>query len=257
MLTRVFDGLSLLFPAGEQFFIRSVQNFRDRVADPELRRQMKEFAYQEAQHSNAHEAFNAHLEEQHVHVAWLEKNLRARLEFAERHLSDVHRLAMTMAAEHLTAILAEGLIDAMDHQLADADPRMRALYLWHAVEEVEHKAVSWDVYERVAGGSYRRRLFMHFLATLTIGLNVAVAAAYLLWRDGLLFDFGTWRRGLPRLFGRRGFFRPLVRPYLRGFRRGFHPWATRPPRRFTEFVRAYAERQDIVAASTAAVGRAS
>jgi len=257
LLTRTLDGLSLLFPAGEQFFIRSVQNFRDRVDDPELRRQMKEFAYQEAQHSIAHEAFNAHLEAQGVRVAWVEKNLRARLSFAERHLSEVHRLAMTMSVEHLTAVFAEGLLAAMDDQLADADPRMRALYLWHAVEEIEHKAVSWDVYERVARGSYRRRLFMHFLTTLAIGANVAVAAAYLLWRDGLLFDPGTWRRGLPRLWGRRGFFRPLLRPYFRGFRRGFHPWTTEPPRQFAEFVRAYAERPDILAASAAATGHAS
>jgi predicted metal-dependent hydrolase len=218
---------------------------------------MKEFAYQEAQHSNAHEAFNAHLEAQRVRVGWVDRSLRVRLDFANRYMSDVHRLAMTAAAEHLTATLAEGLLASMDDQLADADPRMRALYLWHAVEEVEHKAVSWDVYERVARGGYVRRLFAQLLTTLVIGLNVAVVVAYLLWRDGLLFDLGTWSRSLPRLFGRRGFFTRMVRPYLRGFAPRFHPWATRPPRRFTEFVRAYAERPDILAASTAAVGHGS
>jgi predicted metal-dependent hydrolase len=245
------------FPAGEQFFIRSVQCFRDGLTDPTLRRQVKEFAYQEAQHSNAHAAFNAHLADQRLTLGWVEKSLRLRLDFANAWFSDVQRLAFTAAAEHLTATMAEGLLASRHDHLADADPRMRALYLWHAVEEVEHKAVSWDVYERVAHGGWLRRILAHVWMTGIVAVNVAVVVTYLLWKDGLLFDLGTWRRSLPRLWGRQGLFTRMVRPYLRGFRRRFHPWTSRPPHGFAEFVQAYGERPDIMTASNAALGAAA
>ena len=157
VLTRILDAFSLLFPAGEQFFIRSVQCYRERITSPELRRQVKNFACQEARHSNTHAAYNAHLADQGLTLAWVERSLQVRLALASAYLSDVQRLAITAAGEHLTATMAAGLLASMDDHLACADLRMRALYLWHAVEEVEHKAVAWDVYEQVARGSWGRR----------------------------------------------------------------------------------------------------
>jgi len=41
--TAVVNALSLLFPAGERFFIRSVKHFEDRIADPDLRAAMRGF----------------------------------------------------------------------------------------------------------------------------------------------------------------------------------------------------------------------
>jgi uncharacterized protein len=253
VLTRVSDALSLLFPLGEQFFIESVQTYRDRIDDPVLRRQVKEFAYQEGQHSKAHAAYNRMLADQGLHLDWVERSLQTRLGIARRCFSDVTRLAFTATLEHLTATMAEGLLASMHDHFAGAAPRMRALYFWHAVEEVEHKAVAWDVYERVARGGWLRRVLAQFWMTLTVLLNVSVIVTYMLYRDGLLFDLPTWRRSLPRLWGRHGFFTRMIRPYLRGFGRGFHPWQTRPPAGFAEFVRSYRERPDAVAATQAAL----
>jgi uncharacterized protein len=251
VLTRILDAFSLLFPAGEQFFIRSVQCYRERITSPELRRQVKNFACQEARHSNTHAAYNAHLADQGLTLAWVERSLQVRLALASAYLSDVQRLAITAAGEHLTATMAVGLLASMDDHLACADLRMRALYLWHAVEEVEHKAVAWDVYEQVARGSWGRRIWSQLWLTILLSLNVALVAAFLLWHDGLLFDPGTWRRSGRNLCGRRGFFTRMVRPYLLGFRPGFHPSKTRPPRGFVEFVDAYRGRPDVLAASAA------
>jgi len=39
-VTHFFNALSLLFPAGERFFMDSVRNYRDRIDDPLLKQQV-------------------------------------------------------------------------------------------------------------------------------------------------------------------------------------------------------------------------
>ncbi len=44
-------------------------------------------------------------------------------------------------------------------------PSHRALWIYHAIEETEHKAVAYDVYTAVAGGSYLLRVYRHLFST--------------------------------------------------------------------------------------------
>ena len=53
--THASNGMHLLFPEGERFFIRSVRHYLDRVHDPALRRRVSGFFAQEALHGNAHD----------------------------------------------------------------------------------------------------------------------------------------------------------------------------------------------------------
>ncbi len=76
------------------------------------------------------------------------------------------RLAVTAAAEHFTATFAEGALS--DGFLDGAHPTVRALLLWHAAEEIEHKSVAFDVLEAVAP-SYPLRMLGLLVATLTLG----------------------------------------------------------------------------------------
>ncbi|HMY12235.1 MAG TPA: metal-dependent hydrolase [Turneriella sp.] len=56
--SHVLNVLSLMFPDGEAFFIRSVKHFADRVTDQKMQADIKAFVGQEMQHSMAHERFN-------------------------------------------------------------------------------------------------------------------------------------------------------------------------------------------------------
>jgi len=249
VFTRISDALSLLFPAGEAFFIQAVNHYKDRIDDEELRAAVRGFAYQESMHSKEHAAYNAMLEAQGL------DSLKTRLGIARRYMPPIMQLAFTATAEHLTATMAEGLLGALreQEQLARAHPRMRALYYWHAVEEVEHKSVAWDVYHRVAHGGVVRRLIAQVWVTTLVLINVSLAAGWMLYRDGLLFDLTTWRRSIPLLWGRHGFFTRMVRPFLRGFRPGFHPRETPVPPGYREFVRAWDGCTDALAASEQAL----
>jgi hypothetical protein len=217
--TAISNGVNLLFPHGERFFVRSVKHFLDRIDDPVLRGQIKGFFGQEGRHARAHDQFNAVLRDQGYEVdrfldtyerwtLWLEARLPPRL-----------NLAVTAASEHFTAILAEG---AFRHHVLDAcAPEMRELLAWHAAEEIEHKAVAFDVL-RAIDPSYALRLGGLALATTLLGGFWIWASTMLLHQDGLGWISGLrLLRTLPRRdpIVRRVFLRG-IRQYLR---RDFHP----------------------------------
>jgi predicted metal-dependent hydrolase len=91
--THVANGVNLLFPAGERFFVRSVNHYLDRVQDPHLRAQIKGFFAQEGRHAREHERVFRLLEEQGYDVerpaSRLRRDWRASRERAREH--DVFR----------------------------------------------------------------------------------------------------------------------------------------------------------------------
>src|SRR5687768_10365476 len=53
--THVANGVNLLFPAGERFFVRSVNRYLDQLKDPKLVARVRGFFGQEGRHARAHE----------------------------------------------------------------------------------------------------------------------------------------------------------------------------------------------------------
>jgi len=224
VVTQIVNGVSLLFPAGERFFVRSVKRYLDRVDDPELREQIRGFFGQEGRHAHEHERHAEMLEAQGYELRAFLADFERSLKWLETRFPESLSLAGTAAAEHYTAIMAE---DAFSDGafLNDAHPVMRELLLWHAAEEIEHKAVAFDVLASEEP-SYALRMAGLFMATVVLGYWWQRATRMLLKQDGLsgrdalrelakLGDVGE-RRGILRHVFLRG-----IREYMR---RDFHPW---------------------------------
>ena len=145
------NAISFVFPPGEKFFIESVQNYQDRITDPVLKDQVKRFIYQEAMHTKEHNRANRVLDQSYPYGNDIEKFTGTILSLTQRFTPKAIRLAVTCALEHFTAILAELLLRNQEQFIAESDPAFAALWLWHAVEEAEHKAVCFDVYRQVVG----------------------------------------------------------------------------------------------------------
>jgi uncharacterized protein len=233
--TAVSNGVSLLFPHGERFFVRAVKHFLDRIEDPELRAQIKGFFGQEGRHAREHDRFNAILRQQGYEIDRFLETYEKLTDWIEARTSPELRLAVTAAAEHFTAIMAEG---ALRGTMLDASaPEMRALLAWHAAEEIEHKAVAYDVLQRI-DPSYGLRVRGLAMATLVLGGFWLWAATVLLRQDGLrwpgaLRQLRALRRvkrasGEPAGEDARAGIDPVIRRvFLRGIREylrpGFHP----------------------------------
>ncbi len=222
-LTAVFNGMSITFPAGEKFFIDSVRHYANDISDPKLKEDIRGFCGQEGFHRREHQLYNEALcSARGYDLAKLEGKLTRRLRWAQKNLSPLQNLAITVAIEHFTAVLAELLLRS-DSIMNRAEPSMRELWRWHAAEEMEHKSVAFDVYRAVGGTESLRKTVMK-RASLFISLELVRALFYILRKDGRLFNFKIWRAGLRGLFGKQGAFRGGWAPYREFYNDGFHPW---------------------------------
>ena len=161
------NGVNLLFPAGERFFVRSVMHYLPHIDDDVLKAQVRGFAGQEHRHARAHEDYNVLLETQGYRLArFLKVYERIAFDGIERISPASLRLAVTAATEHFTAILAE---DALSRgYFAAMNSEVGRLLMWHAAEEIEHKAVAFDVLQKVAPG-YPLRMAGLALASALLG----------------------------------------------------------------------------------------
>ena len=222
--TAWFNAMSITFPLGEKFFIDSVRHFADEIDDPKLQADIRGFCGQEGFHRREHQRYNEALcKARGYDLALMESRLEKNLRRANKILSPLQRLAGTAAVEHVTAIMAESALCPENPMLADADDAMQALWQWHAAEEMEHKAVAFDVYRAVGGTERMRRSAMR-TSTFFLMLDVLTAAAHMLRRDGKLWNLRLWREGWRFLFARGGILRRVAGPYREYYRDGFHPW---------------------------------
>ena len=254
VLTRFFDALSVHFPEGERFFIQSVRNFQDRVKEPGLREDIRHFIRQEGQHGIVHDRFNEVMVGQGVDVDKITSNLRRFIRSSQKYLPEKYQLAMTAAFEHFTATLGEAMLKDETDMFTEADPVMRAMFLWHGVEEVEHKAVAYDVYQTAAGGGYLSRVSALVVTMLMIHLVVGPVFVNMLRLDGAMRQPGVLMRGLNRLYGRRGILTRMLPEFLAWFRPGFHPWDTGMPEKVAAWLEEYGDHSDPMRASAAVYG---
>lgn len=219
--THLVNGVNLLFPAGERFFVRTVNHYLDRVDDELLRAQVKGFFGQEGRHAKEHERFFRVLEEQGYDVKrFLRLYERVAYGFIERVASPSLALATTAACEHFTAMLAE---EALAGALLDhAHPVVRDLLLWHAAEEIEHRAVAFDVLQAVAP-SYALRMAGLAMATACLGGFWFFATASLLAQERKVESPPAAVTRLPTVVSRARVSRLFVRGIREYVRKGFHP----------------------------------
>jgi predicted metal-dependent hydrolase len=222
--TAFYNALSVTFPQGERFFMDSVRNYRDRVSEP-LKSQIGAFITQEAMHSREHVAFNNQVTANGYDITAAEARLRWRLNLSRKAPQAV-QLAATAALEHFTAILAHALLSDPRH-LEGASPEAARMWRWHAMEEIEHKAVAFDTFHAgIRAGRLRRwmlRSFVMVISTFLFSYTISRNVADFFHQDGIN-NFASWRRLARYLFVEPGLMSGVFGAYRSYYRPGFHPW---------------------------------
>lgn len=228
LLTAFACTLTAMFPEGEMLFIKSVRNFRSEIKDPQLLEDIRGFIGQEGHHQKIHRDMNQKINDEcNLEVKRLEAMFDA---LAHRQIKPLvnsklgHKLwlAQTVCAEHFTAILGEFLL-AHPQFLDGTDHGLKKLFEWHAVEEIEHKAVAFDVYKEAVDKPIVLRLTMLLVTVAFIGEIMFGQYKMMRWskfkpswkdiKEVWLFNFG-----------KDGIARNVFVPWLRFFAPGFHPW---------------------------------
>lgn len=219
VMSHLLTALSSTFPIGEQFFVHSVRNVRDKVKDEKLQAQIAAFIGQEAMHSKAHTEFNDAWRSEDYNLDRFQAWLARRNDYV-KNLHPKIQLAITCAFEHFTALLG-GYILRHPEVLATLDDDAVKLWVWHAIEEIEHRAVAFDVYQAVYGDDKVRRMIMRSVTTGFASLTL-YSATRLFLQDKC--------KSLPKVGGNifglyllGKMFVQLMPEYLSYFKTDFHP----------------------------------
>lgn len=223
--TAVFNALSITFPDGERMFMDAVRNFRGQVSG-KLAADVKDFIAQEAIHSREHHMLNQLIDRDKYPVEAIEAQVRERVAFG-RSRGPMAMLVSTICLEHFTAMLAD-MQDQHDNLFHATDPAIEKMWRWHAMEETEHKAVAFDVFQEVTKDwspfkRYIRRSIAMLLISYFFTRNIAGYAASLLVADG--YSEKDALKAVKRfLWSKPGMFSSGWKTWLSWFKPGFHPW---------------------------------
>ena len=223
--TAFWNALSLTFPQGEAFFVRSVRHYMNDVPEP-LRSQVEAFARQEAYHSREHMALNRQVSDAGYETREIDEAIRADIQRDKDQPPEVH-LAATAALEHFTAMLAHAML-ADERHFENCPAELQRLWQWHAVEEIEHKGVAFDTFMYVTRDLHP---FKRWLFRSMVMVHVSIdfwrerrRDLHVLFRQDGIDTPATWRRLLKYLFLKPGLIRQVFLPYLAYYLPGFHPW---------------------------------
>ena len=222
--THLMNALSLTFPDGERFFVDSVRAFRDHAISKQQQADISGFIGQEAMHSLEHDSFNKMLAA-NGYKEQAEKGQSLAQYFirgGQNNLSKEQQLATTAALEHITAIMAQWLLS---NDVAEKiDPSVRSLWLWHAIEETEHKAVAFDLLQQITGGSYTKRVRVMLPASWFLSVYCVTYTYQFLRQDGLHKQPLTLAKGIWKLVKPGGLMASVIPAWLQYFKPNFHPW---------------------------------
>jgi uncharacterized protein len=223
--TAFFNALSASFPQGETFFIETVRRYRDQTSGV-LREQIDAFIKQEALHTREHVAFNKLIKSAGYDTATMDAETRRRIDKA-RTRDPLVQLAITVALEHFTAIMAHALLTETKPMPGAPDEVLR-LWQWHAIEEIEHKAVAFDTFMAMTKQLKpltRWKLRNYTMALITLQFwhsNFQRMADF--FRQDKMNSIVTWLKVIHYLVVKPGMLRRTFLPYLSYYRPTFHPW---------------------------------
>ena len=226
--TLFFATLSVFLTYGEDLVIETARHHRDLIKDPILKQRVTSLIGQEAIHSKLHNEFNDAIAELQYPVKLYRFLGEQFFEHIFLRFPQPLKLSMMAGIEHFTAVLAEYMMKHEQNFYHSDDAKTRALWMWHMLEESEHKDIAYDVYQ-VLNGNYTLRAGGFLLAYITI-LGLVPFAAFMvpvLRKPQEMLTGKFWkdmRRGINLLFSpTEGVFGSTQGQIFDYLRRDFHP----------------------------------
>ena len=137
--------------------------------------------------------------------------------------------------------------------MAEAHPYVRALFAWHAIEEMEHRDVAFDVMQQVGD-------VPEFTRNSALVMTSALMFCFTMYRTNVMLkhDGFDWKqrmsmigKGMPWLFGRKGMLTAKRQQYNDWFKKDFHPNQHPVIRQYDVWVDTLAKTNDPIAAGEA------
>lgn len=214
------NALGVHVPYFERYLVKTMSAAKSRVSDPQLREDMSRITGQEAHHAKNFIRLNKWFAKRYPEVTRLDRE--AAEYFRERASKDSmkRRVGFTAGYETFTFLAGMIVLDNYRRWFHDSDPTLRAIWVWHQVEEVEHGAVAFEVYQELYGEHEWYRKWMVTITLLHIAKETLRAYTHMARREGWLRNpfRGAWKIGFCLLMLGR-----FVRNALPVYKRDYHP----------------------------------
>jgi len=140
----LLNSLSLVIPAGEQFFVKSVAHFSN-ANDFSSKSNLNKFIKQEMNHSIYHKKLNKKI----ISDFYL-RNIPDRvnsflIKYFITNYGVKHTLCVTICLEYLTYILSKYILQSNIFINNFNSNDIIKLWIWHSIEEIDHKSVAYNV----------------------------------------------------------------------------------------------------------------
>ena len=238
-------GISMTLPYLEPYLIRTMREALEHCTDPVIAQEVRQFIGQEAQHYRQHAVLNDMIRS-------ISPELEGLREIEDQLAADYKRFTQTKSlkfnlayAEGFEAVSFAGgranfRNNVFDRLETIQNTDLLRLFIWHALEEIEHNTVTFNMYDylygdylyRLVAGTYGQYHFFKyvFLFSKFIAQNApqALAQGRALWPSENLL--GDWKEQLS-LLGE------ISRVYLPGY----NPAKMKVPDSVAEYSKTYVE----------------
>lgn len=162
------NTLSFIAPPFERYIVSAVHMAMPRIEDPEMKAEAEAFLRQEALHARVHRDHVAALTKQYPALAEISAELERRFDHLLETKPLEYHLAYVADIEATFTPLFSVWLRHRDSLYDNGDPRVAPLFLWHLVEEIEHRSSAYLIYNAVVPDPwYRLRMvpsvFTHML----------------------------------------------------------------------------------------------
>lgn len=219
-LTHFMSALSVLFPEGERYFMKTMNAYRNELSDETLN-ELNTFCRQEANHGRMHTMMNNRLESliDSNTLNHLEHRTKRILELPSKLLNKKQQLAVTICLEHITGVMGDQLLRRDDiTSMMESD--MKIGWMYHGTEELDHCDVSFNIYEEIGGGANLRRVIM---IPVTIGLILVTIDNWIKIMSADKNGYKGLIKSLRTIIGRKGFITGMIPEYMKWFKEDYHP----------------------------------
>jgi predicted metal-dependent hydrolase len=228
--THFLNAMSLMIPVAEYAVIHTLRETQKVLKNLELKKQITHMLAQENWHSYSHRKYNQWLESIglpaiEISSMWL-INLTTAKKRADRILGEASWLPAVVAGEHNAACFMEYVLER-PALLQQMHPHFRQAWLWHSLEEIEHKGSSMDMWNDTKDLYNRKKWKLNLVLvyqSIRFHSSLIKYTLILLNKDKQLWKWRTLKDSIGLFFGRNGLFLNTVGPWFKFFKTDFHPW---------------------------------
>jgi predicted metal-dependent hydrolase len=150
------NSQSFIAPEFERYIVAATRMAMSEITDPEMRAEADAFLTQEALHAGAHRSHVAALVRQYPGLKQVVDELDARYERLLQTRPLRYHLAYVADIEATFTPFFDMILRHRDTLLDNGDHRVAPIFLWHFVEEIEHRCSAQLIYHAVVPSPWYR-----------------------------------------------------------------------------------------------------